>query len=200
MSAVPQTVEDALLTRSFEVPLQEGDGRNIVARIVPYNEVTTVADPPSFELYREAFLPGSVTNAENRVDAYVNVDHEQGFDRVIGFARSELLEDRPDGCWATLRVLPGDVGDKALELVREGVLGALSLEFKSLRQRRTVEGVVQRIRVHVNRVSLVRRGAYPSAQVMAVREAPVVDVGLSRPLDPGLAERLAGHGVRLFGA
>lgn len=201
MSAVAVTPEpvDVLLTRSFEVPLEEGDGRTVVARIVPYNEVAMVADPPQFTPYREAFLPGSVTNAENRVDAFVNVNHEQGFDKVIGFARSELLEDRQDGCWATLRVLPGAVGDKALELVREGVLGALSLEFKSLRQRR-VDGVVERIRVHVNAVSLVRRGAYPSAQVMAVRE----DVVLADPdtlpvLDPQVAERLAGYGVKMSG-
>lgn len=184
-----------LMQRTFSTALQEGDGRTIVARIVPYGEVATVVDPPSRDAYRESFVAGSVTNAENRVDAYVNVDHERGFDKVIGFARSELLEDRADGCWATLRVLPGEVGDKALALVREGVLGALSLEFKALRSR-LVDGVVQRLRVHVHGVSLVRRGAYPSAQVMAVRAEPVFDAAdIPTTLDPQVAATLARFGV-----
>lgn len=174
------------LVRTFDVELAEGDGRTLEGRIVPYNTVATVADSSRDTPYREMFLPGAFNpqlSAANRVDVLLNFEHRQSIGDVIGHGTS--LEDRSDGLYGSFRVLDQPDGDKALELIREGVLHGLSVEFQAKRSR-TVDGVTQRVDARVRNVALTRSPAYSEAQVLAVRsgddeEEPVVLPSLLPP-------------------
>jgi HK97 family phage prohead protease len=157
----------------------EGDGRTIEARIVPYNTSTQVVDDPKHGgtgvPYIERWLPGAFdkqTNAANRVKVWLNVEHEPGFRAVVG--HGVALRSDPDALYGTFRVEPGLDGDKALHMVNEGVLTGLSVEAIPTRSRKTVDGIIERVRAVLDKVSLVRDGlaAYEGAQVLAVREAP----------------------------
>jgi len=174
--------------RTFDVQLTERDGRTVYGRCVPYNVVAEVSD--GGPRYQEMFLPGSIVNAQGRMDAFLDVHHERGFRGVVGHNVS--VEERPDGLHAGFRLLKHADGEKALELVRAGVLTGFSVSFRDL-QNRIVGGVTQRVRAHVDRVALCMRGAYPEAQVLAVRTPP--EPVLERPVfdefDPELATRLA---------
>jgi HK97 family phage prohead protease len=169
----PETGERIKLFRSFELPLADAwDGRTLDTRIVPYNLPATVADPPHFRPYREAFVPGAferqlTTPGRDRV--WLNVEHEPGFRGAIG--RSLRFEDHEDGLHGSFGVLENADGDKALELIRDGFLTGLSLEFDALNSRR-VNGVVHRVRAQLDKVSLCRYPAYPNALVLAMREEP----------------------------
>jgi HK97 family phage prohead protease len=162
--------ETLTLHREVSVEIAEGDGRTLVSRLVPYNEVATVSDggPP----YQEMFVPGAFQRqkgAAHRIKAFLNFRHGQGLSDQIGFAKS--VEERADGLHGELRVLDGNDGDKALQLVREGMLDKLSIEFSvPPGGTRVVDGVVQRVRAHLKGVALVPRGAYAGAAVLAVRE------------------------------
>jgi HK97 family phage prohead protease len=108
-------------------------------------------------------------SAAHRIKAFLNFRHGQSMSDQIGFAKS--VEEREDGLHGELRVLEGSDGDKALQLVREGMLDGLSIEFRvPPGGTRVVDGVVQRVRAHLDGVALVPRGAYAGAQVLAVRE------------------------------
>lgn len=189
-----------MMTRTFDASVAEvGDGRTIDACIVPYNAVATVADPPPMGdglPYQELFLPGAFERqlrAPDRLKVWLNFEHEQGLRGVVGHGTA--LQDRADGLYGTFRVHQNADGEKALELVNEGMLTRISIEFAALRTR-TVDGVRQRMRAHLDRVALCRAGAYAGAEVLAVREEIVVPDALPLPaFDPDLAQLLEAHGV-----
>jgi HK97 family phage prohead protease len=194
------TDQPQMLTRTFDASVAEvGDGRTIDACIVPYNAVALVADMPPMgdgRPYQELFLPGSFERqlrAPDRVKVWLNFEHEPGLRGIVGHGTA--LHDRDDGLHGTFRVHANADGDKALEMVNEGMLTRISIEFAALRTR-TVEGVRQRMRAHLDRVSLCRAGAYVGAEVLAVREEIIVPDAAQIPaFDPGLAELLEAHGV-----
>lgn len=178
----------------FAAEFTEGDGRTIDAKLVPYNTPATVrdADGPA---YREMFLPGAFerqTSAPDRVKVLMNFEHEQGIGGVVG--RGISLTDDETGLHGTFRMLDTQDADKALELVHAGVLGGLSIEFAP-KTSRTVQGVTQRIRAHLDKVSLCRSPAYADAQVVAVREEPPVPAETLPGPSAEILDRLAAHGV-----
>lgn len=182
--------------RTFDVELAEGDGRTIDARIAPYDAPALVADPPDYRPYREAFARGAFEpqlRAAHSVKVWLNFEHDRGLRGIVGHA-TELV-DREDGLHASFRVHENVDGDKALQLVNDGLLTGLSLEFAALRSK-VADGIVTRVRAHIDKVSLCRSPAYPQAQVLAVREEPsgvsVVEFDRPAPLDE---DRLAALGV-----
>jgi HK97 family phage prohead protease len=155
---------------SFELD-EEGDGRTLYTRIVPYNKPMEVADPPFFEKYLESWEPGvfdKQLKAANRVDVLLNFEHEKGIGGVVG--RGVELRSQQDGLHGTFRLLNGGDGDKARELVHEKVLGGMSLEaivIKSDRSRG--DGITHRTEARLKNVALCRNPAFPGAEVLAVR-------------------------------
>jgi HK97 family phage prohead protease len=196
--------EQTTLVREVSVDLEaEGDGRTLIARLVPYNEIATVSDGGA--PYQEMFLPGafkSQMRAAHRIKAFLNFRHRQGLEDQIGYAKS--IDDREDGLHGHLRVLDGPDGDKALEFLNAGVLDKLSVEFQPLKDR-IVNGVVQRVSARLVGVGLVPEGSYPSATVLAVREQTEDDddedeVGTIEPPTPlgdEMIARLQRLGVRV---
>ena len=173
MTAVEIPTDTAVaqvLERTFEAELAAGDGRTIEARIAPYGVPATVSDPPTWTPYRELFAPGAFerqVTAPDRVKVWLNFEHEQGLRGIVGHGTE--LHDRADGLHGTFRVHENADGDKALQLVNDGILTGLSLEFVS-RRSRVVDGVVHRLRVHIDKVSLCRTPAYTDSRVLAVRD------------------------------
>lgn len=167
----PTAVQRVTLVRGFELPLEDAwDGRTLDVRIVPYGVQATVSDPPDFRPYREMFMPGVFERqltTPGRDKVWLNVEHEQGFRGAVG--RSLQFRDQEDGLHGSFGVDEGPDGDKALRLVTSGFLTGMSLEFHALASKR-VNGVVQRLRAQLDKVSLCRYPAYPEAQVIAVRE------------------------------
>jgi HK97 family phage prohead protease len=192
-----ETDDRQVLVREVPLEIAEGDGRTIEARIIPYGETATICDPPEYVTQQERFAPGAFErqiNAAHRVKVWLSTLHEQGLRGIIG--HGETLEDRDDGVYASFRVHENADGDKALMMVREGLLPSMSVEFIDLQPTQPRNGIVERVRCHLDRVSLVPVGAYKGAQVLALREPPITYQRLS-PLPDGLAESLAGRGFKL---
>lgn len=172
-----------LLVREFPVEVAEvGDGRTLEARIVPYNTPAKVVDRVenggTGVPYMESWAPGAFdrqSGALNRVKVWLNFEHQPGLQGIVG--HGEALDSREDGLYGTFRMHDDADGNKALGMVREGLLTGISLEAYSLRHHRTAEGVVERIRGHLDKVSLCRlsKAAFDGAQVLAVRETPSDD-------------------------
>lgn len=175
---------------------EDGDGRTLIARLVPYNEVARVNDGTG--PYDELFRPGAFnaqTRAAHRIKAFLNFRHSQSIRDQIGHATK--IEDRQDGLHGELRVLDTPEGDTALQLVRADVLDKLSIEFEALKSK-VVNGVVERISARLLGVALVPEGAYEGAQVIAVREQQEPrEVEQPVPFDPALAEKIAKRGLKV---
>ncbi len=168
---------DELIRRTFAAELTPGEGRTVDVRIVPYGERIQHNDGlgglPKGVSYREEFAPGAFShqvNAANRV--LVNVEHEEGFNGVVG--HGSALSEKPDGLYGSLKMHDTPVGEKALMLVREGVLNTVSLEARMTKSIRTADGVVRRVKADLVNVALSRWGAYKNAVVLGVREAAIM--------------------------
>lgn len=202
--------ERVTLARSFDSVDIEADGRNVFLRCVPFNVRATVADPPQWVPYEEEFARGAfaaATRAPNRT--YLEFEHfSPGISGILGHGIE--LEEKDDALYGRFRVTKHPDGDKALELVKDGVLRAASVFFDPIKTGRTSEGVLRRLKVRLDRVALCRVGSYPTAEVLAVRSQYVLDdededategttvVPVpSLPFDPELARYLDEKGIRV---
>ncbi len=189
--------------REVAFEISQDDGRTLEARIIPYDVEAVVADPPHNTPYREVFRHGAFAPqmaAANRVDVLLNYEHQQNLSGVIG--RGKSLEDRPDGLYGQFRILEHPDGDKALQLVHDGVLRGMSAEFISKRSNRTFDGLVERTDARLRAVALCRdfdsvfvgaKAAYQGAEVLAVRHQMV----LFEPVPDLNVERLKALGIRV---
>jgi HK97 family phage prohead protease len=188
-----------LIVREYAAELTAGDGRTVDVRIVPYGETATAADGlggfPRGVPYREQWMPGVFShqvNAANRVLA--NFEHQQGIGGVVGHGLA--LREAADGFHGSFRLHDTADGDKVLMLVKEGVLGGVSLEASPVKNVRTAAGVIQRVKANLRAIALCRDPAYMGARVLAVREATVFDEAML-PVDisPELLARCERLGI-----
>lgn len=193
--------EDGLIVRQFAAELTAGDGRTVDVRIVPYGETITHNDGqggvPVGVPYREEFMPGVFAHQEraaNRVLA--NFEHEPGIRGVIGHGLT--LREGRDGFYGTFKIHDTPDGEKALILIREGVVDSVSLEARPQKSVRTVGGVIQRVKAHLSKIALTREGAYKGAKILALRSPAILDETLlPQPMDENLVHRLVQNGIKL---
>lgn len=168
MSILTPGVQVRQFPLAFEMLDVEGkkDRRTIFGRVVPYGEIAVFTDHDG-RTKRERFVRGSLAEqakAWHRVT--LTFEHLQGFANTIGYGRS--LEESDDGAYASFRLYERDA-DKAREMLEESHRG-LSLEFLAINDRLAADGVIDRQRVWVERVSMVPDAAYAGAEVLAIRE------------------------------
>ncbi len=195
-----EKIEQQLLTREVSIHAEVGDGRTLEMRVVPFDQIGNAADPPRFEPYREQFMPGVFANQQKAAHRILlNFEHIQGLQGVIGHAVS--LREESDGYYGTFRIDETQDGDKALIMLRDKVIEHGSIEFLPLRTTRTREGIMQRVKGHLDKLSLTRHTpVYSKTQVLGLREQTqiVVDESLLPPeIDPELLERCRRLGIRL---
>jgi len=169
------TVPDAqtgTIERRYAGPVEVGDGRTIVGLCAPYDRVATVSDGglPYQEVIRNGAFRRS-TKAPHRT--LLNYEHRTDLGNVIGPA-TELVE-RDDGLYGTFRVLPGALGDHALEVIRSGACTGLSVSAALHPQgSRLVDGVVERNLLILDHVAVTASPAYDGAEVIALRSGQVL--------------------------
>ena len=96
-------------------------------RVVPYGVEAEVSD--GGPVYREEWLPGCFDDqlvAGHRLKVLLNFEHGRGISNVVG--KGVSLRSEPDGLHGSFEVLESQDGDKALTLVRGGILDGVSLE------------------------------------------------------------------------
>ena len=198
-----------VLVRTFAVASQELDGRTLHVRVVPFDEVATVADPPDFKPYREQFMPGAFRAQENaahrirlRTDHAAidgNGERKSGLSGVVG--KGVSLRESSGGYEAEFRFLDTPDADTARELLADDPPGydGVSAEFAPLRSVRTKDGIVQRVKAHLDSVALAVGPAYSKAEILALREGEIVmdEEFLPPPVSPELLERCAELGIDL---
>jgi HK97 family phage prohead protease len=177
----------------------EVEGRTVDVRVVPFDEVARVADPPDYRPYEEQWMPGAFDHqvkAANRLHA--NYEHRRDITSVVGHGLS--LRAQPDGYHATFTIHETNAGETALALLRGGALPSVSLEAEPVKSTRSAAGVVQRVKANLKGIAFCREGAFAGAQVLAVRQPPheIVDEALLPvDMDPELVERCRRLGIKL---
>lgn len=203
MTQETERAERPVLRREFVAEFTPGDGRTVDVRIVPYGERITHNDGHGGVArgvdYTEEWMPGVFDHqlgAANRVLA--NFEHQEGIGGVVGHGIA--LRSEQDGLHGSFRLHDTGDGDKTLALVRDGVLDGVSLEARPVKNVRTAQGVIQRVKANLHAVAFTRFAAFAGARVLAIREEPenifdeeILPVGP----DPELIERCRRLGIRL---
>lgn len=190
-----------VIHRTFAADITPGEGRTVDVRVVPYGDRITHNDGlgglPVGMPYTEEWARGVFSHqvkAAHRVLA--NVEHEQGIGGIVG--HGVALIDNHDGMYGSFKFHETPDGDKALMLVREGILEGVSVEAIPQKSVRTKDGVIQRVKAHLRAVAFAREPAFKGAVVLAVREAANIPEELQpQDMDPELIERCRQLGVEL---
>lgn len=189
--------------RSYAAELTAGDGRTVDVRIVPYGERIVHNDGlggvPKGMPYTEEVAFGCFSNQLNAAHrVYANFEHQPGIAGLVG--RGVALREDSDALYGSFRIFEGSDGDKTLSLVNEGALDGISFEAIFKKSVRTAEGVVRRVRAHLDAVAFCRFPAYQSAQVLGVREEAALLIDeelLPHDPDPKMIERCRRLGIAL---
>jgi HK97 family phage prohead protease len=206
-----EVVEEAkvgrdILVRTFAVQAQAGDGRTIHVRVVPFDEVADVADPPDFKPYKEQFMPGAFArNVPHAHRIRLRSDHnaldenggrKPGTYGIVGTGKT--LTETPSGYEGEFQFLDTPDAMTARELVLNGGYDGVSAEFLPIKSGRTNDGIVQRQVAHLDSVALACGPAYSTATILSLREEQIVDESmLPPPPDLALLERCAELGIDL---
>lgn len=161
-----------VLYRAATDAVTNGEGRRLDLRLVTWGEVATQTQ----EGIKETFARGAFAGTD---PSKVVLEAQRHGGSLVGVA--EAIEEREDGAYATFRVAETAAGDELLTLAREGVLKDASVVFAPKSSRQLQGGVIERTSVDLRMVAVLPRGAYPSANVLAVREEvtnmePTVDL------------------------
>jgi len=201
LEPVTDAPERGVIRRVYAAEMRAGDGRTVDVRIVPFGERAMANDGlggvAAGVPYDEEWMPGCFDhqlNAANRVLA--NFEHQAGIGGVVGHGLS--LHAEADGYHGSFRMHETSDGEKALMLIRENVLGGVSLEAVPAKSIRTATGIVQRVKAHLRAVAFCRTPAFDGARVLAVREQQLIDAELlPYDIDVELVERLRAQNIAL---
>ena len=131
------------------------DGRTLAGPAIVYGEISPT--------HRERFLPGAF-DLRDGLTRWLDIQHDRS--RVLAHTENGGLELRDTPKALELRaVLPAiPVADRALEMVRDGLLTGFSVDFRALDETRDDAGVRVIKRARLNGIGLVRKPSYSGSQ------------------------------------
>lgn len=139
-------------------------GRILTGICVPYGEPSYFAGE-RVETFRRGCFRKHLQERKGPLKLFRNHDHGA----AIGKATS-WDEDHRDGFVATFRVFDTPDGNAALTEIHEGALDSLSVGFRAIQARPSMDGrAVEIVEAALGEVSLVALPAYSGAQILAVR-------------------------------
>jgi uncharacterized protein len=145
-----------------------GDGRTVYGLAVPFDSPTPIRDRSGTydEVFRMGAFANTIRERGDRVKFLANHDRQ-----TLPLGKAVMLREDPAGLIGEFRVSATPAGDAALELIRDGVLDALSIGFAPLQSigREGRDAVVERTEVKLMEVSAVAFPAYEGAVIAGVR-------------------------------
>jgi phage head maturation protease len=202
-----ETGGNELLSRTFAVADQSVDGRTLHVRVVPFDQIAEVADPPDFKPYREQFMPGVFARNEPHAHRIrLRSDHAAiddngrrlpGAHGIVG--KGVKLTQNDGGYEAEFKFLSTPEADTALELTREGGYDGVSAEFKPIVSAWSHDGIKQRKQAHLDSVALALGPAYSKAEILALREGEIIqdEATIVPTISRELVERCEALGIEL---
>jgi uncharacterized protein len=188
-----------ILQRTFQAPLEAKEGRILEGCCVPYGEAQKVRDAPDGPAYYEVFQPGAFRKQLKAADKLeLRYEHRDELAHSIGVCRA--LHEEASGLYGEFKIHDDPLGDRALNMVREGILPGFSVSFWDTftHWKRNAEGAIERMDCRLDHVALVRQPAYVGALVtgMRSREELLGEIELPEVADEQL-ERLRAVGIQV---
>lgn len=145
------------------------EGRTIAGIVVPFDREARVSD--GGPAYTERFAAEAFDRVLGMGGPKVPLlSQHRTRENPLGVSLPDTFRKDSAGLYGEFKVSKTRDGDEVLELVRDGALGAFSVGFKPIRERKEGKTVV-RTEVALREVSVVTFPAYEDARIQSVREA-----------------------------
>jgi len=161
--------------RTVATELHVRDDRVLAGLVMPYGVSADIIEAGHH--YREQFARGAFkADVQRAGEVELTATHPRS-DAELPIGITVTLTDLEDGLHGEWRISQTTFGDDVLQLVKDKALRSLSAGFVEGRNQWTGNTAVLRLSASLDHVALVRRGAYPQAQLMRARTgtAPAVD-------------------------
>ena len=165
---------------------EEGGGRTLTGIAVPYGEHTDRVAILNGEMFRPGAFKRNLMNM-NRAGRYPKLRqmHDQ---RSAAVGTIKSLIETPEGLMVEARLADTEDGNRAPQMVREGIYDGFSVGFVAVREARGVNGVREIVEARMAELSLVEEPAYLGAKIVDIRKQrqaaivlpPMPKVDLSR--------------------
>jgi HK97 family phage prohead protease len=165
---------DELILRAVQpdsIEFEGAEGRTLHARLFTWDTISRVQDPgrpPYDEEWMRGVFGQSIKSIQRSKKGWP-MFYDHGVERRVPIGVVAMIHERNDGPWMTSKISRTQFGDEVIELIKDGAVPGVSVRGRNIKSRRTPEGVVQRMEVAVEEVSVTPFPALVGADELVLR-------------------------------
>ena len=138
------------------VEFEGAEGRTLHARLFKWNTVSRVQDqnrPPYDEEWMRGVFGQSIRSVERSKKGWPLM-YNHGMQTGVPLGVVSMIHERDDGPWMTSKISRTSFGDDMIELIKDGATPGVSVRGRNIKSRRNDAGVVQRMEVAIEEISV----------------------------------------------
>jgi HK97 family phage prohead protease len=170
----PEIIKRSLQLDTLE--LEGAEGRTLHARLFTWDAISRVSDvgrPPYDEAWKRGVFSQSIRRAQKTKRGWPLMYNHAVQGLPIGMV--SMVHERDDGPWMTSKISRTSLGDDIIELIRDGALPGVSLNGRNIKSRRNQAGVIERMEVALDEISVTPFPALVGADELVLRSVTPTD-------------------------
>lgn len=155
--------------------LEGSEGRTLHARLFSWDAISRVSDgrAPYDETWKRGVFTESIRRAQRTKRGWPLMYNHAVQALPIGMVA--MVHEREDGPWMTAKISRTSLGDDIVELIRDGAIPGVSINGRNIKSRRTDKGIVERMEVALDEISVTPFPALVGANELVLRSVTPTD-------------------------
>jgi HK97 family phage prohead protease len=155
--------------------LEGAEGRTLHARLFSWDTISRVSDgkAPYDESWKRGVFSQSIRRAQHSKRGWPLMYNHAVQNLPIGMV--SMVHERDDGPWMTSKISRTSLGDDIIELIRDGAIPGVSINGRNIKSRRNQAGVIERMEVALDEISVTPFPALVGADELVLRSVTPID-------------------------
>jgi HK97 family phage prohead protease len=155
--------------------LEGAEGRTLHARLFSWDKISRVSDgkSPYDEAWKRGVFSQSIRRAQRLKRGWPLMYNHAVQNLPIGMV--SMVHERDDGPWMTSKISRTSLGDDIIELIRDGAIPGVSINGRNIKSRRNQAGVIERMEVALDEISVTPFPALQGADELVLRSVTPID-------------------------
>lgn len=167
-----------IIKRSLQLDtleLEGSEGRTLHARLFSWDTISRVSDgrAPYDEAWKRGVFSQSIRRAQHLKRGWPLMYNHAVQNLPIGMV--SMVHEREDGPWMTSKISRTSLGDDIIELIRDGAIPGVSINGRNIKSRRNQKGVIERMEVALDEISVTPFPALVGADELVLRSVTPID-------------------------
>jgi len=169
----PEIIKRSLQLDTLE--LEGAEGRTLHARLFSWDTISRVSDgkAPYDESWKRGVFGQSIRRAQRLKRGWPLMYNHAVQNLPIGMV--SMVHERDDGPWMTSKISRTSLGDDIIELIRDGAIPGVSINGRNIKSRRNQAGVIERMEVALDEISVTPFPALIGADQLVLRSVTPID-------------------------